>query len=169
VAARPRQRGRQTAANRVRHRSHDGDRRGDLLCGAGGASHRDNDADLEPDELVCDCRETFTAPLSPAILYRNGTALHPAEFPEPVHKGGGPASPVRCGTGPQEADSRHFALLLRARREWPRRRHAAEQRDERAPLHSITSSASAISLSGISRPSAFAALRLITNSNFVDC
>ena len=37
------------------------------------------------------------------------------------------------------------------------------------PLHSITSSASASSLSGISRPSAFAVLRLITKSNFVDC
>jgi hypothetical protein len=35
--------------------------------------------------------------------------------------------------------------------------------------YSITSSASASSLSGISRPSAFAVLRLITNSNFVDC
>jgi hypothetical protein len=39
--------------------------------------------------------------------------------------------------------------LLRPRRERPRRR-AAEQRDEIAPLHhSITSSASASSLSGI--------------------
>src|SRR5262249_28524662 len=37
------------------------------------------------------------------------------------------------------------------------------------PHHSITSSARASSLSGISRPSAFAVLRLISNSNFVDC
>jgi hypothetical protein len=33
--------------------------------------------------------------------------------------------------------------LLRARRERPRSRRAAEERDERAPLHSITSSARA--------------------------
>jgi hypothetical protein len=38
-----------------------------------------------------------------------------------------------------------------------------------ASHHSITSSARASSLSGTSRPSAFAVLRLITNSNFVDC
>src|ERR1700756_5683706 len=36
-------------------------------------------------------------------------------------------------------------------------------------LHSITSSASASSLSGMVRPSVFAVLRLITNSNLVDC
>jgi len=37
------------------------------------------------------------------------------------------------------------------------------------PAHSITSSASASNLSGISRPSAFAVLRLITSSNLVGC
>jgi len=56
--------------------------------------------------------------------------------------------------------------LLRARRERPRRR-AAEQRDERAALHSITSSASESRLSEILMPSAFAVLRLITVSNLV--
>src|SRR5262245_35476247 len=49
-------------------------------------------------------------------------------------------------------------------------RRAAEQRDERAALHhSITSSAVASSDGGISRPNAFAVLRLITSSNFVGC
>jgi|SRR5271166_5991252 len=48
-----------------------------------------------------------------------------------------------------------------------RRRRAAEQRDELAALHSITSSAVASSQSGIVTPSAFVALRLITSSNFV--
>ena len=38
--------------------------------------------------------------------------------------------------------------LLRARRERPRRRRAAEQRDELAPFHSITSSARASSVGG---------------------
>jgi hypothetical protein len=51
---------------------------------------------------------------------------------------------------------RCFHRLLRARRKRPRRRRAAEQRDERAPLHSITSSASAKSLSATVKPSAFA-------------
>ena len=40
-------------------------------------------------------------------------------------------------------------------------RRAAEQRDELAPPHSITSSARASSVGGTSRPSALAVLRLI--------
>ena len=47
------------------------------------------------------------------------------------------------------------------------RRRAAEQRDELAPLHSITSSARASSVGGTSRPSALAVLRLMTSSNLV--
>src|SRR5947209_20454421 len=38
-----------------------------------------------------------------------------------------------------------------------------------APLHSITSSARASSEAGMSRPSVFAVLRLMTSSNFVGC
>src|SRR5262249_5295506 len=45
---------------------------------------------------------------------------------------------------------------LRARRERPRRRRAAEQRDEGAALHSITSSARSRKDSGIVNPSALA-------------
>ena len=59
-------------------------------------------------------------------------------------------------------------LGLRARRQRPRRR-AAEQRDELAPPHSITSSARASSVGGTSRPSALAVLRLISMSNLVGC
>src|SRR5262245_4886452 len=44
---------------------------------------------------------------------------------------------------------------------------AAQQRDEIAPPHSITSSASCCSWTGTSRPSALAVLRLMTNSYFV--
>src|SRR6266436_5940284 len=63
----------------------------------------------------------------------------------------------------------HFArrTLGRAHREWPRGRRAADERYELTPVHSITSSASASTLSGISRPSDFAVLRLITRSNRV--
>src|SRR5262245_9477032 len=60
-------------------------------------------------------------------------------------------------------------LLLRARRKRPRNRCAAEQRDEIAPLHSITSSARPSSVSGKVMPSALAALRLMTSSTFVTC
>src|SRR6266542_2796249 len=61
----------------------------------------------------------------------------------------------------QEPDHRRLALL-RPRREGPCGCRAAEKRDERAPLHSITSSARASIVGGISRPSALAVFRLIT-------
>ena len=44
-----------------------------------------------------------------------------------------------------------------------------EPHDELAPPHSITSSARASSVGGISRPSAFAVIRLMTRSNLVGC
>src|SRR5215470_11040187 len=58
--------------------------------------------------------------------------------------------------------------LLRARRERPSGR--TDERDERAPsYHSITSSARASTVVGMSMPSALAVLRLITSSNLVGC
>src|SRR5215510_13162288 len=63
----------------------------------------------------------------------------------------------------------HAPRLLRARRERPRGSRAADERYELAAVHSITSSARASSVGGISRPSAFATIRLITKSNLVGC
>src|SRR5262249_32282105 len=62
-----------------------------------------------------------------------------------------------------------LSLLLRPRRERPRSSRAAEQRDELAPFHSMTSSARASSVSGTVRPSALAVLRLITSRKVVGC
>src|SRR5262249_55572191 len=62
--------------------------------------------------------------------------------------------------------NRHTGLLRPCRR-GPCGCRAAEQRDERAPFHSITSSARAMSVAGTSRPIALAALRLITSSYLV--
>src|SRR5262249_1728689 len=69
----------------------------------------------------------------------------------------------------QYANPRYPICLLRARRERPRRRRTAEKRDERASLHSITSSPRPGKVGGMSRLSALAVLRLITNSNFTVC
>src|SRR5262249_4638421 len=66
--------------------------------------------------------------------------------------------------GHEHPDTTHTLRLLRARRERPRRRDAAEQSDKLAPPHSITSSARASSVDGTSRPNALAVLRLMTNS-----
>src|SRR5262249_23930318 len=70
-------------------------------------------------------------------------------------------------TGRREIAKTHHALL-RPRPERPRGR-AAEQRDELAALHSITSSARASRVGGTSRPSALAVFRLITSSKLVGC
>src|SRR5260370_1175262 len=58
--------------------------------------------------------------------------------------------------------------LLRPRRERPRGR-AAEQCDERAAVHSITSSARAMNVGVSSSPSAIAVLRLTASSNLTGC
>ena len=70
----------------------------------------------------------------------------------------------------EQTDHGHRRLLP-ARRERPRGRAAAEQGDELAPFHSITSSARASSVAGTSRPSAFAVLRLINRRRSIsrDC
>src|SRR6516165_7109260 len=142
----------------------------DLLCrNCGWGSLGDNDIDLESDELCSDFAVAFVASLRPANLDCVGSVLDPAKLAQSLHKGGDPSALCRrCGAA-HEPDSRELYRLLRDRRERPRCYRAAEQRDELASPHSITSSASASSLSGTVRPSALAVLRLITSSNLVDC
>src|SRR5262249_15413522 len=114
------------------------------------------------------------ASLRPAILDRDVAAFDPAEFVQPLHKGGDRLAHHRRRGPAKEPYSRHLRGLRSGYARPNRgRRRAAEQRDEPAPLHlrghSITSSARASNLSGIWRPSAFAVLRLIASSNFVGC
>src|SRR6516225_3523493 len=68
-----------------------------------------------------------------------------------------------------DTEAAHPVALLRARRERPRRRRAAEERDELAAFHSITSSARASNDCGTSSPRALAVIRLMTKSNLVGC
>src|SRR5262245_2815663 len=106
--------------------------------------------------------------LQPVVLNHYVLAFDVAGFVEAFAEGGGLAHAGLGRSIGDEAHDRH-CLLLRPRRERPRRRRAAEQRDELAPFHSITSSARASSVAGTSRPSALAVCRLMTNSNLVDC
>src|SRR5215470_2064285 len=129
---------------------------------------RENDIDFQSNELGCELGEAFAASLRPAILDREIAAVDPAEIAHSLHEGGGPLALRRRAARSEQSDGRHLRLP-RSRSDRPRRRRAAEQRDEPAPLHSITSSASASSVGGSSRLSAFAILRLITNSNLVGC
>src|SRR5215471_11196068 len=73
------------------------------------------------------------------------------------------------GCGQEHANASHAFALLRARRERPRDSSAAEQRDELAPLHSISCSERANSVGGASTPNDFAVLRLMSNLNLVAC
>src|SRR5262249_6695214 len=115
----------------------------------------------------CHCGQTVVCATSPTELNCYVLAFDQATLAQ--------ASP-ECGEHihgvlrrPTAHKSDHWlGWLLCTCRERPRR-HATEQRDELASLHSITSSASASSLSGIWRPRAFAVLRLITSSNLVGC
>ena len=93
----------------------------DVACFAASALRfpRDNDIDLEPDELGRDLGEALAASLRPAILDRDGAALDPAEFAQPLHKGGGPLAPSRRRARAQEPDGRQLRRLLRPRRERP--------------------------------------------------
>src|SRR5262245_36437820 len=77
--------------------------------------------------------------------------------------------PERAGRGAVEKADHRSSWVLRVSRERPRRRGAAQQRDEGAPLHSITSSARASSVGGTVRPSACAVIKFTTSSNFVGC
>src|SRR5262249_46787115 len=104
----------------------------------------------------------------PAVFNRDVLALEVAGLLQATMKS---AQTVREFIGRcrvEKPDHRH-RRLLRPRRERPHHCRAAEQRDERATLHSITSSARARNDSGIVSPSALAVLRLMTNSTFVTC
>src|SRR5262245_35731359 len=106
-----------------------------------------------------------------AIFDQDVAAGRPSELPEPLSKILKIALRVRIvlGNPQQYRDPPHPPALLRARRERPRGCRAAEQRDELAPFHSITSSAMASRLGGTSRPRALAVLRLMASSNRVGC
>src|SRR6516164_287186 len=97
--------------------------------------------------------------------------LGPPEHLEPLPKrnNAGQYFRIVLDVWMEEHDATHAHRLLRARRERPRCCRAAEQRDEIAAPHSITSSARPDNGSGTVRPSALAVLRLITSSIFVTC
>src|SRR5262245_28707886 len=98
-------------------------------------------------------------------------SLDPSQLPQPVFERGHARLCLRVtgGKAHQHADPPHLLRLLRPGRDRPCGRRAAEQRDELAPPHSITSSARASSGNGTMTPSALAVLRLITSSTFADC
>src|SRR5262245_26706760 len=143
---------------------HDGYRRGGLLCrehGVGTPSK--NDVYVEADEIVRELGKSLVAPLSVAVLEANVLTL---DIPE-IIESSSECIDGRPGLGRQDTDRDYFpSRPPRIGRQRPRSR-TADQSNELAAVHSITCSAPASSILGITMPRSFAVLRLITSSNFV--
>src|SRR5262249_13288035 len=147
---------------------HDWDRLGALPGGLHlGRRHREDDVDIHAEELRYQPGQLIGR-FRPPELDGNVLAFDIAELAQAGAQRLDPVRISRCRTMSQEADVRDFCVL-RTRYERPRSRRAAEECDELAAPHSITSSASESRLSEILMPSALAVLRLITVSNLVGC
>src|SRR5262245_5435557 len=97
----------------------------------------------------------------PAVFDGNAPAFDVARFAQTLAEGGDELRKPDGRCVGEIADHWH-RRLLRARPKRPRRR-AAEQRDElAAPDHSFTSSARASTVAGMSRPSTFAVVKLMS-------
>src|SRR5260370_28959814 len=169
VAARPSEAGNKAESDRVfGGEKDDRDRRGCRLgrqrttCKCG--DHRD----LTANQVGRQLRQPIYLILGEAVDDRHVIALDIAgvfetlaEYAQTVR-----ARVSSCGVEPP--DHRH-RRLLRARRKRPRCHCAAEQRDELAAFHSITSSAMESSEGGTMRPSIRAVWALMTSSNLIDC
>src|SRR4051812_3697522 len=102
--------------------------------------------------------------MRPTGFHRYVLAFNVAEFLQALPKSVQPGRHQRRPAA-QKPDHWH-GWLLRPRPQRPRR-CTAEQRDELAPLHSITSSAMASTPAGMVKPSALTVFRLMTSSNLV--
>src|SRR5262249_6221816 len=120
-----------------------------------------------PNQVGCQHRQATQIVLGPAEFDRNILPFDIADFLQALPEGGHHRRVGPRRTATQKPHHWHHRLLLRARRERPHCRRAAEERDEVAAGHSITWSARASRLSGTVRPRALAVLRLITSSYLV--
>src|SRR5262249_22657674 len=136
---------------------------------------RKNEIGGKPDEFLREPSCRLGVEPHPAGVELNIATLRPSELLESLAECGEECLifGVVLGRRHQHADSPHPAALLRTRRERPeqrkRRRRAADERDELAARHSITSSARPSSVSGTVSPSALAVLRLRISSTLVNC
>src|SRR5262245_25522816 len=129
--------------------------------GCGRRDHYD-DVDFQSNHLRRKPLESLRATLCIAALNDDVLPLRVPQFPQAL------AQRV-IKTFMPVCDKSHppgFARL-RERTQRPSSRAAADEDDELAPSHSITSSARASTVGGTSRPSALAVLRLITSSYLV--
>src|SRR5262245_27970835 len=156
IAARPVETGDEAKLNRVATACEDDrDRRSRRLghhCRGGVRSDRRH---LMAYQIGCEVGQSVVLVLRPAILNRYILALDVAGVTNALPECGQKARTI--GRRPRAAKKSYHRhrRLLRACRDRPRSRRAADEHDELAPPHhSITSSARASSVGGTSRPSA---------------
>src|SRR5262249_48954504 len=108
---------------------------------------------------------------TPTIVDPHVAARSPPCFLQPLCERGNTSVPFRIVSSQidEHADASHPLGFLRPRRKRPRSRRATEHRDELPAPHSITSSARASSVGGISRRSALAVFILMTSWKRVGC
>src|SRR5262249_54283591 len=157
VAARPGEADDEAESNRiVGDAEHDRNGRSHRFRRQGrcGASSGDDHGDLAAHQLGHHRRQSIVLTLGEAIFDRYAATLDVPGFGQTLAKKSQDLRIRRSRASAEISDHRQLRLL-RARRERPRRRRAAEQRDELAAfhLHSITSSASKSRLSEILMPS----------------
>src|SRR5262249_10539833 len=99
----------------------------------------ENDIDLEPDQFGGDLGEALAASLCPANFDRDIATIDPTKFAQPPNESGKQLAAARRRGRAQEPNGRQLAHLLRARRERPRGRRAAEKHDELAAPHALPS------------------------------
>src|SRR5262245_57481620 len=165
VAARPIKALYEASLDRIAScRKYNWDCRGGLLGGFIGwvaADGRDHGYSAV-DEFGGQRGETAIVAARPTKLKRNALAFNEAAILQATPKRF--YQMCRLFGRPRTQESNDRQRLLRVHGDRPSRR-AAEQRDELAAPHSITSSARASSVGGTSRPSALAVFRLMTSWN----
>src|SRR5262249_35187323 len=97
---------------------------------------RDDDIDPALNKFGRERGITVIPPFRPAIFDCDVAAIDPAELAQPLQKSPDEWTPDRRRGRTQESNRGRLARLLRARREWPRRR-AAKQGHDLAPLQLI--------------------------------
>jgi hypothetical protein len=122
-------------------------------------------------DLSCELRDRFSSRCKPAMLEPDVLAFRPPELEKPFAERRNPSRSFRvvfC-VWHHHADAAHLVRLLRGCFERPPSSRAADELDELPSSYSITSSARAMTVAGISRPSAFAVFRLMANSKVTGC
>jgi hypothetical protein len=162
-----------TGADRIGDgREHDGQSAADMLqcCHGQGAAGQD-DVRGERDQSRSMFHGLVGVVLGPAYLHPYIPANTPTQFLQALVERCKSILTFRVVGSPVHEDTNPAWTfrLLRTPRERPCGCHAAEQREEPAPIHSITSSAIASSFSGMVTPSALAIVRLMIKSNLVGC